>query len=845
MIEGYTILGMIGEGAAGAVYEASRADGTRYAVKVFETMSSNCGLLASRVERLIEAGAHEVTVPIVAHALNVRPSCVIMPLLGDSLEDGSFSPRTLQVHLREYFENERTWPFLLKLAESLGVLHGAKVAHGNLKPGNIFLSPSGDPLLADYASGLMPGVHHLGYTDALLYAAPEQLIQPGGYLEEAGYRADVYAFGVMAYRLLTGRYPRCHEIFETVTPSAGTLERFSIEADQEGIAQGLWEDGEVSWPTEAEDEREGRRRELILECLSLDPLGRPLDLLEVTRRFAKIDEDLAVEAERRRLEGARVRAVSLKRRANLRFATAVLVAAGLGLGWGWTVKERWSERALAKEKFDDYEAAATSEIRALGEERDGAKRAEAAALAGRVKAEAALAEEQGKAEEELRMAQITNERLFDWLLEEGIEGLPVLENRGGRLKWLEKRIDYQLQGMAERPTLAPQAAILRLRRAEVALAAGDLEQGEKWLKEAVADERLPEGLSLRGRLRLVLLESKSRPTKVRDDLANLREMVSLVWKEDEGKRLRGLAAIDLVEARAWEAEGDFTKAREGYLASLAGYRKLEENFSDQGVIGMLVGKRYLDAARSADGEGAFENSAKLRAEAAKAFESLAEKVERPTPELEFQIVSASAARALSLWQQGDVFGAEKLARENVGKLTRLAEQLSGDFRVIFDLASQKGILATALRDEGKRTEAQSILVQGIGFLEDGLKKENENFGARYLLASLRWQLAGLYGQAGEGNKELELGEQSRLELLSILSSEVRSPRPGEIRKSLAYLCGDLGHSADLNGQRDLAVKYFEESKKCWQELVRDEGDEMEYREGYHWVVGRLAEIGVK
>ena len=38
------------------------------------------------------------------------------------------------------------------------------------------------------------------------------------YLEEQGYRWDVYAFGVLAYRLLTGAFPRCDEVFRKVAP---------------------------------------------------------------------------------------------------------------------------------------------------------------------------------------------------------------------------------------------------------------------------------------------------------------------------------------------------------------------------------------------------------------------------------------------------------------------------------------------------------------------------------------------------------------------------------------------------------------------------------------------------
>ncbi len=80
-IQGYQILAEIGEGTSGVVYEAQREDGTLCAIKVFDSMSSNSGLLASRVTRVMEGGAQDVTVPITAQALDSRPSCVVMPVM--------------------------------------------------------------------------------------------------------------------------------------------------------------------------------------------------------------------------------------------------------------------------------------------------------------------------------------------------------------------------------------------------------------------------------------------------------------------------------------------------------------------------------------------------------------------------------------------------------------------------------------------------------------------------------------------------------------------------------------------------------------------------------------------
>lgn len=846
-IQGYQILAEIGEGTAGVVYEAQREDGTLCAIKVFDSMSSNSGLLASRVTRVMEGGAQDVTVPITAQALDSRPGCVVMPLMAERLEGevAQFRPRTLQTFLKDYQQNEYTWPFILKLANRLATLHTIKVAHGNLKPGNIFLGANGGPLMADYASGLMPGVHRLGYTDALLYAPPEQLRYPDGYAEEAGYRWDVYAFGVIAYRLLAGEFPRCDEIFESVSPDPGSQQRFSIEADHEGIAEGLEENAAFTWPNEPADEREARRREMINFCLALDPMGRPGDMREVYRYFETIEVDLAAELENRKLIAARDLAYKRRGKARWRFAIASLIAMGLGWGWWKTQEVRTEENKEAAAEFKGYRETAESTIDDLENQRDRALTAEEVALKKRDEIRTALSQEQSKSKEELISAQVTNEKLFDWLLEEGVEGLPRLEGRQERLLFLLNKVNEQLEGMAIRPALVEQAAVLRLRKAELTLATGNLKEGESLLNEAIEKGSLSKDLTARAKMRALLLASKRSSPDLEQRVAATEEAIAGVWSDDEARRLRAKAAIHLVKARMWESKGDGGNALKEYLASLEEFKNLEEIYPENPAIALMVGRRYLSAALAAEGEGSLDNAAKLRGEAASAFAALAAKQERPSPELEYQIASADAAKAISMWQKGDTFGAEKLARQCVSKLLAIQAKLPKDFRVTKDLASQRGIIATALRDEGRSTEARNLLNKEIKSLETGLETEPENWGARYLLAALKWQLSGLLGQQGESEEELKLGAAAHGELKALLSTNMKRPHPSEVRKSLAYLCGDLGHSADLQNKREMAVGYLKEAKRFWQELARDEGDQLEIREGYHWAVTRLAEMGVK
>lgn len=89
-----------------------------------------------------------------------------------------------------------------ELCRALGAVHGAGLVHGDVKAGNVMRDHDGRTVLMDFGAGSEVAGGDGPLSGTPLALAPELL--NGG---QPGAASDLYALGVLLYRLVTGRYP--------------------------------------------------------------------------------------------------------------------------------------------------------------------------------------------------------------------------------------------------------------------------------------------------------------------------------------------------------------------------------------------------------------------------------------------------------------------------------------------------------------------------------------------------------------------------------------------------------------------------------------------------------------
>ncbi len=204
----YRILKQIGAGGMGEVFEAVRDDGKfqrRVAIKfALSTLSHGEMIRRFEAERSLLATLQH---PNIAQLIDAGTTDDGMPYFVMEYVDGKRIDEYCDEHRLSIRERLRLFQ---KVCAAIRFAHMHLVVHRDIKPGNILVDPDGTPKLLDFGiatllreEGTSGERTHttLGFMTPE-YASPEQLRG-----ERATTVSDVYALGMLLYKLLTGQKP--------------------------------------------------------------------------------------------------------------------------------------------------------------------------------------------------------------------------------------------------------------------------------------------------------------------------------------------------------------------------------------------------------------------------------------------------------------------------------------------------------------------------------------------------------------------------------------------------------------------------------------------------------------
>jgi formylglycine-generating enzyme required for sulfatase activity len=209
-VAGYAILGVLGSGGMGVVYEALQMPLRRV---VALKMILHGDYAGASQRRRFQAEAEAIAALQHPHIVQVHEVGEHNGLPFFSMEycGGGSLDRQLG---GTPWEPRRAAVVVQTLAGAIEAAHRHGLVHRDLKPGNVLLTDDGTPKVTDFGLVKRLDTPGLTQTGAVVgtpsYMAPEQA---SGNRDDVGPAADVYALGAILYELLTGRPP-----FKAATP---------------------------------------------------------------------------------------------------------------------------------------------------------------------------------------------------------------------------------------------------------------------------------------------------------------------------------------------------------------------------------------------------------------------------------------------------------------------------------------------------------------------------------------------------------------------------------------------------------------------------------------------------
>ena len=296
----YRILGKLGGGGMGVIYEAEDLRlGRHVALKFVPDNVVGDPKSLERFEREARA-ASRMNHPNVCiiHAIednNGHPFIVMEKLEGESLK---------QRIRGQPLELDLVLDVGLQVAQALEALHAKGIIHRDIKPANVFLTQTGHVKVLDFglakiSKGTLPAGDDTPYEDSLtavgvvpgtaVYMSPEQARG-----EDLDPRSDIFSFGVVLYEMATGQKPfRGTNVVTTLDamlhkkPAAPRAVNPALPAALEGvIGKAMEKDRSLRYQNANQMKADLERLKNESESAQIKAVSREARLKVVTNTFA-------------------------------------------------------------------------------------------------------------------------------------------------------------------------------------------------------------------------------------------------------------------------------------------------------------------------------------------------------------------------------------------------------------------------------------------------------------------------------------------------------------------------------------------------------------------------------
>jgi Tol biopolymer transport system component/predicted Ser/Thr protein kinase len=225
-IGSYEVLSRLGAGGMGEVYRAKDTKLKRdVALKVLPDAFANDPARMARFRREAEVLA-SLNHPNIAQIYGIEDRALVMELV-----EGKTLPSPLPI--------DTALNYAKQIADALEAAHDKGVTHRDLKPSNIMITPSGVVKVLDFGLALLNRDRQ--GADSTVTMSPTQagaIMGTAGYMspeqargEPVDKRADIWAFGVVLYEMLTGAKITDEPDWNRIPEKARRLLRRCLEKD--------------------------------------------------------------------------------------------------------------------------------------------------------------------------------------------------------------------------------------------------------------------------------------------------------------------------------------------------------------------------------------------------------------------------------------------------------------------------------------------------------------------------------------------------------------------------------------------------------------------------------------